>query len=40
MVILEPKTLIESVGLTYFRELSSFGALSNEFIIEILEKGV
>lgn len=39
MEILEASELIEKLGLPYFRELSTFGALSDEVIVDLLTHG-
>ena len=39
MEILEPDAVIDSLGLPYLRELSTFGALSDKVIVEILSNG-
>lgn len=40
MEILDAEQVIEEYGLPYFRELSTFGALSDEVIRDILQRGV
>ena len=39
MEVLGAAEVIEELGLPYFRELSTFGALSDEIIVDILSKG-
>lgn len=39
MEVLDADEVIDNLGLAYFRELSTFGALSDEFIIDLLENG-
>lgn len=39
MKTLSPQPLMESLGLAYFRELSSFGAISDAAIIDLITKG-
>jgi CRP-like cAMP-binding protein len=38
--ILDASEVIESLGLPYLRELATFGALSDEVIIDLLNRGV
>ena len=40
MEILDANDVIESLGLSYMRELSTFGALSDEVILDMLTRGV
>jgi signal-transduction protein with cAMP-binding, CBS, and nucleotidyltransferase domain len=40
MEILDSAEVIETLGLSYMRELSTFGALSDEVITDMLTKGV
>lgn len=40
MEIIDSAEVIETFGLTYLRELSTFGALSDEVIIDMLTNGV
>ncbi|MDH3633445.1 MAG: Crp/Fnr family transcriptional regulator [Gammaproteobacteria bacterium] len=40
MDILDAGKTIETLGLPYLRELSTFGALSDEFIVDLLNNGV
>lgn len=39
MEILDPNPLIEELGLPYFRELATFGALSDEAILTLMREG-
>ena len=39
MEILDSSEVIESFGIEYFRELSTFGALSDDFIMDLLSNG-
>ena len=39
MDILNPQPLIDELGLPYFRELATFGALSDEAILALIRKG-
>ena len=40
MEILDADEVIETLGLPYMRELSTFGALSDEIIVDMLTRGV
>ena len=40
MKILDASEVIESLGLPYLRELATFGALSDEVIIDLLNRGI
>lgn len=39
MKTLQPQQLIDALGVAYFRELSSFGAISDAAIIDLVSKG-
>lgn len=39
MQLVSATEVIESLGLAYFRELSTFGALSNDMIVDMLQRG-
>ena len=39
MEVLGAAEVIENLGLAYFRELSTFGALSDEMIVDMMSKG-
>ena len=39
MEILDPTEVVDSLGLPYLRDLSTFGALSDEVIIDMLTRG-
>jgi len=39
MEILDASKVIESFGLAYFHDLSTFGALSDEVIVDLLKRG-